>query len=184
MRRWDEHEIVSIYPKVSWIYTPCGTFHHLYPCIYVHPWSLLNDILGGRDRASLEMHLEAVIHRVCRCVERPWCSEFCDGLGGRDRVNSVIHSEAVTKTVWRCTCRLWLRQIEGVLGGDWLGGRHDGSWDSIFGLTCNGRNVESWVQHPPRDEKLAVSGRLSILVWCCTWCMLYSVLTHDSGLKK
>jgi len=28
--------------------------------------SELRDVLGGRDRASLEMHLEAVIVRTCR----------------------------------------------------------------------------------------------------------------------
>jgi hypothetical protein len=53
--------MLSIYPGVSQMYTPHGSFHLRYPCIFVHPPSLLNDILGGRDRASLEMHLEAEI---------------------------------------------------------------------------------------------------------------------------
>jgi len=76
-------------------------------------------------------------------------------------------------------------EMGGVLGGGPFGGRRDGSWDSIHWLTCNCRNVESWVQqHPPRDEKLAGSVRLSILGWCCTWCMLYSVLTHDHCMER
>jgi hypothetical protein len=53
--------MLSIYPGVSRIYTPRRSFHLRYPCISVHPPSLLNYILGGRDRASLEMHLEAEI---------------------------------------------------------------------------------------------------------------------------
>jgi len=51
--------MLSMYPGVSQIYTPRCSFHLRYPCIPVHPTSLLNDILGGRDRSSLEMHLEA-----------------------------------------------------------------------------------------------------------------------------
>jgi len=70
-------------------------------------------------------------------------------------VNSEMHSDAVTERVWGCNGRLWSREIGGVLGGGLFGGRCDGSWDSIHWLTCNGGNVESWVQHPPRDEKLA-----------------------------
>jgi len=213
--------MLSIYPEVSRIYTPLRSFLLRYPCISVHPLSLLNAILGGCDRASLEMHLEAeiewserctwrpwssefrdtlrgrdrvywemdldaVIDRVWRCTGRPWSSKFGDALGGRDGVNSEMHSEAVTERVWRCTGRLWSSEIGGVLGGGRFGGRCDGSWDSIYWLTCDCGNVESWVQHPPRDEKLAGSGsrRLSILGWCSTWCMLYSVLTHEYGMER
>jgi len=53
--------MLSIYPGVSRIHTPRRSFHLRYPCITVHPLLLLNYILGGRDQASLEMHLEAVI---------------------------------------------------------------------------------------------------------------------------
>jgi len=56
--------------------------------------------LAGRDRASLEIHLEAVIERdwrctwrrrsseLRRCTSRPGLSELGHALGGRDRVNS------------------------------------------------------------------------------------------------
>ena len=39
----------------------------------------------GRDRASLEMHLQAAIERVWRWTCRPRSSECGDALGGRDR---------------------------------------------------------------------------------------------------
>jgi len=153
--------MMSIYPAVSRICTPHRSVHIHYPCISVHPPSPINDVLGGHDRASWEMHLEAMI------------------------VNSETHWESVIERVWRCTCRLWWSEIGGVLGSVRFGGRHDGSWDSIHWLTCNFGKVESWVQqHPLRDEKLAGSGRLSILGWCCTWCMLYSVLSHDHGMER
>jgi len=60
----------------------------------VHPPSLLNDILGGGDPLSLEMHWEAVIDRVWRCTWRPRLSELRDALGGRDRASLEMHLEA------------------------------------------------------------------------------------------
>ena len=85
--------MMSIYSGVYRIYTPHHSVHLRYPCISVQPPSLLEDeldpacsgctwrlrsselrdALGGRDRASLEMHLE---------TERS--SELRDALGGRD----------------------------------------------------------------------------------------------------
>jgi len=156
-----------------------AVIERVWRCTWRPRSSELRDALGGHDRASLDMHLEAEIEWTQRCTLRPWSSEFWQALGGRDRVNSEMFSEAVTERVWRCTWRLWSREIGGVLGGSQFGGRHDASWHSIHWLTCNCGNVESWVQHLPRDEKLARSGRLSILGWYCTWCMLYSVLSHD-----
>jgi len=163
------------------------------------PWSIeFGYALWGRDWASLEMHFEAVIEQVWRYNWRLWSCE----LGGHNRasleihfeaviVNSEMHWEAVIEWVWRCTCRLWSSEIGGVLGSSPFGGRHDGSWDSIHWLTCNCGKVESWAQqHPPRDGKLAGSGKLAgtgslmILGWCCTWCMLYSVLSHDHGMER
>jgi len=161
-------------------------------CTWRPGWSELGDAHGGHDVANLQ----AVIERVWRYTWRPWSSEFGDALGGPEIVNSEdalgghdrgsldMHSEDVSKRVWRCTCRLWSSGIGGVLGGSRFGGRRDGSWDSIHCLTCNCGNVESWVQHPPRDGKLAGSVRLLILGWCCTWCMLYSVLTHEYGMER
>jgi len=42
------------------------------------------DTRGGRDRASLEMHLEAMINRIGRCAGSSRWSELRDALGGRD----------------------------------------------------------------------------------------------------
>jgi len=134
---------------------------------------LLRYPLGGRDRASLEMHLEAKI-----------------------KFNSEMHLEAVIERVWRCTWRPrssqtqrytrrpWSIKIGGVLGGRRSGGgrsegKCDGSWHSIHWLTCNRRNVQSWVQHgPPRDWLGAGDSRSwddAVPGVCSTRCMLYSV---------
>jgi len=76
---------ISGLAAVCRIYTPRHPVPLRYPCISVQPPSLLEDILdrarlrftwrrrlselrdalGGRDRASLEMHLEAMIIRTC-----------------------------------------------------------------------------------------------------------------------
>jgi len=53
--------MMSIYSGVCRIYTPRHSVHLRYPCISVQPPSLLEDVLGGRDRACLEMHLETEI---------------------------------------------------------------------------------------------------------------------------
>jgi hypothetical protein len=66
----------------------------------------LGDVLGGHDGVSVkmlmetdielssEMHLDAVIKRVWRCIWRLRSS------------NSEMHLEAMIKRVWRCTWRL------------------------------------------------------------------------------
>ena len=236
--------MMSIYSRVCWIYTPRHSDHLRYPSITVPPLSLLEDVLGGRDWASLEMHLEAVIESIWRytwrlrsselrdglegrdwasieihleaeiewtqrCTWRPGSSEFGNTLRGQDRVISEMHSEAAMERVWRCTdARMeWTQRciwrpssikIGGVLGGGWSGGDWyeggqsggsesggarsggmcDGSSDSIHWSTRNCGNVEIWVQHSLlRAERLAGSGRQSILGWCSTRCMQYSVNT-------
>ena len=88
-----------------------------------------------------------------------------------------------------CTWRPWFSKLRdalgGVVGSSRFGGRRDGSWYSIHSLTCNCGNVERWVQqHPPRDGKLAGSWILSIEGQCCTWWMLYSVLTPDYAMER
>ena len=62
--------MMSIYSRVCRMYTPHHSVHLRYPSITVHQPSLLEEVLGGRDRAS----------------------EFGDALGGHDRANleSVI----------------------------------------------------------------------------------------------
>jgi len=149
-------------------------------------WRLWSCELGGHNRARFGIPSEAVIERVWRCTWRPWSREFGD-----------MHLEAMRVRTWR----LWSSEIGGVLGGGQSGGRRHGIWDSIHWLTRNCGNVENWVQHGlPSDEKLAESGRQSILGWCstpcmqywvyavqgvcCTRCMLYSVLTLDHGMER
>ena len=112
-------------------------------------------------KLNSELQMDAVIDRVCRwtwtprscwtlrCTWKLWSSQFGDALGGRDCVTQKMHLEAVIERVWRCTWRPWSSKIGGVLGDGWsggtrLGGRCNGSWDSIQWLTCNRGNVEGW----------------------------------------
>ena len=143
MTRWDENEMMSIYSGVSRIYTPHCLFHLNYPSISVHPPSLLNDILGGLDYASSEMHLEARIEWTARYTPRLWVSEFVDAIGDGDWVkseihleapssefedaigdqhwvNSEMHLEAMIEWGWGCTWRTRLSELRDALGGrDW-----------------------------------------------------------------
>jgi len=97
----------------------------------------LRDALGGCDRASLEMHLEAEIVQLrdtpggcnwmsLRCTWRAWSSG--DALGGRDRVtqrctwrpwscNWEMHLEAVIERVWRYTGWPWSSELRDAPGG-------------------------------------------------------------------
>jgi len=112
--------MMSIYPGVSWIYTPCRSVYLRYPCICVHPPSPLNDVHGGRDRVGLEMHLEAEIEWIERCTWRPWSSKLGDALGGQDQVNSETHTEVVIERVWRCNWRPRSGKLrDGLWGRDW-----------------------------------------------------------------
>jgi len=126
--RWDENEMMSIYPGVSHICTPHRSVHLRYPCIFVHPALIINNVLGGCDRASCEMHLEAEIEWTQRCTWRPGSSELRDALGGRDRASLEMHWEAMIERVWRCNWRprfselrcnrrLRLSELRDALGG-------------------------------------------------------------------
>jgi len=115
--------MMSIYSGVCRIYTPRHSVQLRYPYISVQPPSLLEEVLdraclrctwrrrsselrdalGGQDRASLEMRLEAMIVRTCM----PWLSEFGYALGDWDRVNSEMHLEARIEQVWKFTWRPW-----------------------------------------------------------------------------
>ena len=110
-------------------------------CAWRWWWSELRDTLQGRDRASMEMHLEAEIEWTQRCTWRLWCSEFGDALGGHDRASwgrhlwrpwsselsdalrgcnrasLEMHLQAMTERDGRSTWRwsIWRRSIGGSL---------------------------------------------------------------------
>jgi len=89
-------------------------------------WQLteLRHTLWGCDRASLEMHLKAVIERIWRYI------------GGRDPVNSEIHSEIMTERVWRYTWRpRWCK----------LGGRYRASLEIRCG-GCDRATLDEYLQ--------------------------------------
>jgi len=74
------------------------------------PWSSEHrDALRCCDQASLDLPIEAVIERVCRCTWRPWSCK----LGGRNQASLEIHLEAVIERVWRGTSRPWLCELGG-----------------------------------------------------------------------
>ena len=95
----------------------------------------LRDALGGRDRASLEMHFDAVIERGWRCNWRPRLSELRDALGGRDRASWDMHLQAMIERDWRSTWKrsIWREAVDlgmmlylmyavlGVKSGSWHG---------------------------------------------------------------
>jgi len=87
--------MLSIYPGVSRMYTPHRSFNLRYHCISVHPPSLLNDIIGGRDQASLDLQCEAEIKWTQRCTLRLWPSKFGDAHAGYDRAGLEEYLEAV-----------------------------------------------------------------------------------------
>ena len=80
-------------------------------------WRACSCYLGDRNRASLEIHLEAidwtslemhlvaVIERVWRCTWRPRSSEPRDALWGCDCASLKMHLPAVIKQDWRSTWR-------------------------------------------------------------------------------
>jgi uncharacterized protein YndB with AHSA1/START domain len=75
------------------------------------------EVLGGRDQASLEthlpaeiefnseMHLEAEVERVWRCIWRPRSSNSKIHLEAEIKLNSEMHLEAAIERVWRCIWR-------------------------------------------------------------------------------
>ena len=156
------------------------------------PWSSeFGDALVDLHGVNSEMHWETVIEEVWR--QR--CSEFGDALGGQDQPSLEIHLEAKMEWTQRCTWRPWSRDTGDTLADynwarleeyvevvDW--GR-TWCWDSIYWLTHNWGNMESWIQqHQPGDERLAGRKWQSKLGWCSTWCMLYLVWIHYHGIEK
>jgi len=176
---WDEELgktecVFPVYDKIRWKYDDafqlCGLLNTYSPSL----WPPL---------LPLYLHRPAVAPWTC--TWRAWLEMFVYALGDRDRVNSELHLVAVIERVGRYTGRPRAIKIGGVLGGSRLGVRRVWGWDCIYWLTYSWGNVESWVQQdPPRDEKLTGSEIQSIMWWCSSWCILYSVLTHDHGVER
>ena len=112
-RRWKRDDVYLLRGLPD-IYSPslCPPPLPLY--LWICTWRLrsseLRDALGGCDRASVEMHLEAMLVTTWRS----WSSQFGDTPAGRKRQGLELHLEAVIEQVWRCTCRLWSSEIGGV----------------------------------------------------------------------
>ena len=63
------------------------------------------DELGGRNCASLEMHLEAAMELVWRCNWKPRSRDSGDALGGCDRVSLEMDLETTIERDWWSTRR-------------------------------------------------------------------------------
>jgi len=111
--------------------------------------SELSHTLLGRDQVSLEMqleteiewtqrctglemHFEAVIERVWRCIWRPRLSDLRDALGGSDGASLEMRWEAVFDRVWRCTLGPWSSEIgDAIWDCDWVNSEmHSELWSS------------------------------------------------------
>jgi len=152
MIRWDGNGRMSIYFRVSQIFTPSHSVHLRYLCLSVHRPSCYCNVRGGSYRGSLEIHLEAMTIWTWRPKS--------DKCGGRNRGSFERHWTALIEEVWRCTWRLRSSEIEDALwrpwsteigwvpeanqlGGSSSGGRCEGSWHSIYSITCNCWNAEN-----------------------------------------
>jgi len=121
--KWDDVYLLRGLPN---IYSPSLCPPPLPLCLRTTaaaPWrctwsSELRDILRGRDRASLEMHLEAVIERIWRYTWRQWSSELRDALRDPDRASLEMDLESVIERVWRYTWRPWSSEFGDVLAGN------------------------------------------------------------------
>jgi len=108
--------MTSIHPEVSRIYTPCRSVNLRSPCISVNLPSLINNVLGRCDRASLEMHLEYEIEWTEVWAGRPWSSEVGDTIRYQERVNPGMYSDTVIEQAWRCNCRQIVTELRTELG--------------------------------------------------------------------
>jgi hypothetical protein len=61
--------------------------------------SEIGGVLGGHDRASLEVYLEAMIEQVCIYTWRPRLSDLRDALVRRNRANLEMHLEDIIEQV-------------------------------------------------------------------------------------
>jgi hypothetical protein len=57
-------------------------------------------MLGGRNWASLEIHLEAVFMQIWRYAQRTYSSKFDDTLGGCERVTLDMHLKVMIERDW------------------------------------------------------------------------------------
>jgi len=147
--RWDEHGMRSIYPGVSRICTPRRTIHLRFPCISVHPPMLIKDVLGGRDRASWEMHLQAKIKWTKWYTPRLWSSKFGHEIGGRDRVNSVMHSE------------LWSSEFRDALAAGHHRGRLEEYLEAVDGRRARCRDsIHRLVDSDQVNSEIHLEGRI------------------------
>jgi len=115
---------MSIYPRVSRIYTHCCSAHLQYPYICVHlpllhidgqwrPWSSkFGDALGERKQLNSEMQLDTVIQLVWSLFSwRQRSSELSNEIGDCDPANLDMHLDTVIEWVWTYNWRSDYRRL-------------------------------------------------------------------------
>jgi len=157
--RGDGNEMMSIYSGVCLIYTPRHSVHLRYPWIFgdalgghahenleaviepvrrytCRPWSSESgDILGGRDQASFEMHLQAMI-------EQDWRSTWGRSIWREARQQLRLYS-LVNLYLWECT------ELSTTSAERWETGRERETVDLgmmlylVYAVLC----VNSWLWH-------------------------------------
>jgi len=137
------------------------------------------DTFPGCNQVSLEMHLEAWSEWTQRW---PW-RLFQGSLEIPFRGHDHAYLEAVMKEVWGCTWRPRSIRIGGGLWchpstGNRLGGRCEGSLDSVHWSTHNCGNIENWVQQGPLRAERWETGweRETVDLWMMQYIM-YAILS-------
>jgi len=170
-------------------------------CTWRPKSSELRDALGGRDRASSEMHVEA---RVSTKIypPRPCSSEFGDPLERWDRASLEMHLPAIIEWDWRGTfgggwfgCNQWeARRVQrlywsvswlktvGMWRGDFTFDVHIENW--LVVVDPSGGTPDAWATSRGLLVILRMKERLTNLGVCCTRCMLHSVLTLARGMER
>jgi len=127
--------------KQNWRYALGGHDHASFEAVLRRVWRYTwrpqsnecGDTLGGRDRASLEMHLEVVTKRVCTSTGM----QSMDSAPGAETlfISWLTHNWGnVTRRVYLSAfMESWLMAVDHV-------GRHAGSWSYIQRWTCNDEN--------------------------------------------
>jgi len=129
------------------------------------------DVPGGWDRVNSEIHLEAIMKLLGSYTWRPWSIRIGGVLGSswsEGDWTEGSESGGSQSGLSQCgSCEAGCGRSEGMC---------DGSWEWIHWSTHNCGNVEYWVQQALlRAGRKAESGRQSILEWCSTQYMQYSV---------
>jgi len=132
----------------------------------------LRNALGGRVRASLEMHLQPMI-------EQDWSSTWRRSMGGSRGGETLFIGEFTHNRgnvtgdfTFEALMESWPVAVDHV-------GRHAGSWSYMQGSTRNHEN-----EGKTNNLGWMPNAVYAVLGVCCNRCMLYLVSTHDHSMER